>query len=280
MSYRTACVRPARPASQAAGFTARVSLNTLNCLRAAAGCPAFGFFERGAKPPQAANGSSSPDSIPSREPRSRQLQKKPLALGPGQFFTEQYRKDLIVLHFTAGASCESAYRTWEGNAERIGTAFGVDPDGTIVEFFPPECWAYHLGVKGTHRHDRRSIGIEIANVGPLKPDGADPSRLNWWPNNWGARYCALDEGGRYHRASFRGIHYFASMPEIQQQAVGSLVRELCERFSIPRIASPSARSGEFDPQAFGSYAGVATHTNFRRDKWDVGPAFNWDYLGF
>ncbi|MCZ2152583.1 MAG: N-acetylmuramoyl-L-alanine amidase [Bryobacterales bacterium] len=203
-----------------------------------------------------------------------------MALSPGQFLTERHRKDLIVLHFTAGTSCESAYRTWEGTTDRIATAYGVDPDGSIVEFFPPECWAFHLGIKGTHQHDQRSIGIEIANVGPLKPDPRNASGLNWWPNNWGARYCNFAEAERYREATFRGIRYFAAMPEIQQRAVGDLVRELCDRFSIPREASPGARSGEFDPQAFASYQGVATHSNFRRDKWDVGPAFNWDFLGF
>lgn len=213
-------------------------------------------------------------------PRSQHFEKKSLRLSPEQYLPQQHKKDLIVLHFTAGTSCESAYRTWAGNSDRIATAFGVDPDGSIAEFFPPECWAYHLGIKGTHRHDQRSIGIEIANVGPLKPSPGDPTQLNWWPNNWGTRYCDLRETERYRRAAFRGIDYFAVMPEIQQQAVGQLVSELCERFSIPRVASLKARNGDFDLHAFDSYAGVATHTNFRRDKWDVGPAFNWDHLGF
>ena len=215
-----------------------------------------------------------------RNPQSQDFEKKSLRLNPEQYLPQQHKKDLIVLHFTAGTSCESAYRTWAGNPDRIATAFGVDPDGRIAEFFPPECWAYHLGTKGTHRHDQRSIGIEIANVGPLKLGPGDATQLNWWPNNWGARYCDLSETERYRHAAFRGINYFAVMPEIQQQAVGQLVRELCERFSIPRVASREARDGDFDLHAFDSYTGVATHTNFRRDKWDVGPAFDWDHLGF
>lgn len=215
-----------------------------------------------------------------RNPQSQHFEKKSLRLNPEQYLPQQHKKDLIVLHFTAGTSCESAYRTWAGNPDRIATAFGVDPDGCIAEFFPPECWAYHLGIKGTHRHDQRSIGIEIANVGPLKLSPADPMQLNWWPNDWGTRYCDLSETERYCRAAFRGIDYFAVMPEIQQQAVGRLVNELCERFSIPRVASLKARNGDFDLHAFDSYTGVATHTNFRRDKWDVGPAFDWDHLGF
>ncbi|MDZ7638832.1 MAG: N-acetylmuramoyl-L-alanine amidase [Bryobacterales bacterium] len=203
-----------------------------------------------------------------------------MRLDAGQYLPDQHKKNLIVLHFTAGSSCESAFRTWNANPDRIATAYGVDPEGSIVEFFPPECWAYHLGIKGTSKHDHRSIGIEIANVGPLKLAPGNPAVLNWWPKNWGTRFCDIAETGRYRRAAYRGIDYFATMPEIQQQSVGILVRELCERFSIPRQASLAARNGEFDPKAFDTYAGVATHTNFRRDKWDVGPAFNWENLGF
>ncbi len=213
-------------------------------------------------------------------PQSHEFERKSLRLSPEQYLPQRHRKDLIVLHFTAGTSCESAYRSWAGNPDRVATAFGVDPDGAIVEFFPAECWAYHLGIKGTHRHDQRSIGIEIANAGPLKLAPADSRQLNWWPGNWGARYCSLEETDRYHRSSFRGIDYFACMPDMQQRAVGVLVNRLCDQFEIPKIASKAARSGEFDPQAFEGYSGVATHSNFRRDKWDVGPAFDWDQLDF
>lgn len=212
--------------------------------------------------------------------QSQEFEKNRYRLAADQFLPQQHRKDLIVLHFTAGTSCESAYRTWAGNPDRIATAFGVDPDGSIVEFFPPECWAFHLGVKGTRRHDQRSIGIEIANVGPLKPSPTNPNQLNWWPQDWGVPYCTLDRNDLYCRSPFRGIDYFAAMPVAQQDAVGVLVRHLCDRFAIPRIASPQARNGEYDAAAFENYAGVATHSNFRRDKWDVGPAFHWDRLGF
>lgn len=239
---------------------------------------------------EAANLSSEWNALPSpRNPvssaallpsQSQKFEKNRYRLGEDQFLPERHRKDLIVLHFTAGTSCESAYRTWAGNPDRIATAYGVDPDGAIVEFFPPEFWAFHLGVKGTRRHDQRSIGIEIANVGPLKLSPEDPKQLNWWPKDWGTRFCHLDEAERYCRARFRGIDYFAAMPVAQQEAVGLLVRHLCERFSIPAIASAEARRGEFNPAHFDNYSGVATHSNFRRDKWDVGPAFCWDRLGF
>lgn len=214
------------------------------------------------------------------ESASPNIEKKMFRLSPEGYFPEAQEKDLIVLHFTAGTSCGSAFRTWQTDQKRIATAYGVEPDGAIVEFFPPQSWAYHLGIKGTHHHDRRSIGIEIANPGPLKKDPRNPQQLNWWPRNWSTRYCDLADEGRYISRTYRGVDYFALMPEAQQAAVAALVQMLCNAFSIPKNASRAARSGDFDPAAFSSYKGVASHSNFRRDKWDVGPAFNWDVLGF
>ncbi|MCW5962470.1 MAG: N-acetylmuramoyl-L-alanine amidase [Bryobacterales bacterium] len=208
------------------------------------------------------------------------MEKNRFRLDSSRYLPQRHSKDLIVLHFTAGTSCESAYRTWQADPQRIGTAFGVDPDGTIIEFFPPDAWAYHLGIKGTRVHDQRSIGIEIANVGPLRPDPADPNQLNWWPRNWGMRYCHRHHQDRYVSRDYRGMSAFASMPQAQMEATGLLVRHLCDQFGIPKVACREARLGEYNPGDFAHYKGVASHSNFRQDKWDVGPAFDWDCLGF
>ena len=280
MSSASIRTRAARSALCAGQRPIHQTINNCNLLGADCTRSADLSVGFGAAVSEAAYQEKTTSTAGTGEDRSRELQTNSFRLLPDQYLPQSHRKDLIVLHFTAGTSCESAYRTWAGNPDRIATAFGVDPDGSIAEFFPPECWAYHLGVKGTHRHDQRSIGIEIANVGPLKPAPDDPAQLNWWPRNWGARYCRAEEQERYLRHSYRGIDFFATMPEIQQQAVGALVGRLCDEFSIPRVASLAARRGEFDPQAFNGYSGVATHSNFRRDKWDVGPAFHWDHLGF
>jgi hypothetical protein len=57
------------------------------------------------------------------------------------------------------------------------------------------------------------------------------------------------------------------------------VAYLCDRFSIAKSLPPASKLFEFDPVFFGSYRGVATHANFRQDKWDIGPAFDWPALG-
>jgi N-acetyl-anhydromuramyl-L-alanine amidase AmpD len=211
---------------------------------------------------------------------SLSIDRTTLALPPSQYYPETVSKDLIVLHFTAGTSARSAVNTWRATPEHVATAYVVDADGTIYEVFPPSSWAYHLGLKGGTPHERRSIGIEIANVGPLQPAPNDPAVLSWWPNSWKQPYCRIDDSARYVRRDYRGKRYFAAFPDPQMDAVGRLVRSLCDSFGIERRLPAAGQRLECDLAAYGGYKGIATHANFRPDKWDVGPAFEWDRLGF
>jgi N-acetyl-anhydromuramyl-L-alanine amidase AmpD len=207
-----------------------------------------------------------------------QIDRTSLVLPPAEYYAQEFRKDLIVLHFTAGATARSAVNTWRSNPEHVATAYVVDMDGTIYEVFPPQYWAYHLGIKGGTPLERRSIGIEIANVGPLEQDNNSPSVLNWWPKNWRQKYCTREESDRYVEATFRGKRYFASYAGAQLDSVARLVRYLSDRFGVPRRL-PSTEARLCCDPTFAGYKGIATHVNFRPDKWDVGPAFDWDRLG-
>ena len=214
-----------------------------------------------------------------------QIDRTTLVLPPKERMPDITPKDLIVLHFTAGTTAQSAFDTWRRNPERVATSYIVDVDGTIFELFSPEFWAAHLGVKGTHAHDRRSIGIEIANVGPLQRSTEDRTVLNWWPRKhkdapeFTTPFCRLDEASRYVAVPYREKTHFASFPDAQADAVGALVRTLCEQFSIAPTLPSDTRRFEFDPTSFATFKGVCTHANFRRDKWDIGPAFPWERLG-
>jgi N-acetyl-anhydromuramyl-L-alanine amidase AmpD len=191
----------------------------------------------------------------------------------------EVKKDLLILHFTAGATARSAVETWKATPEHVATAYVVERDGTIFEVFPPSCWAYHLGIKGGTAHERRSIGIEIVNVGPLQPASGNAQALNWWPKEWGQQYCSVDDSGKYVECSYRGKRYFAAFPDTQVQTVARLVHRLCDRFDLPRSLPAAPRRLECDHTYFDSYKGIATHANFRPDKWDIGPAFEWERLG-
>ena len=210
-------------------------------------------------------------------PSSLKIDRKKFALAPGQYFTEEFPKDLLILHFTAGQSARSAYDTWRATPLQVATAYLVDTDGSIYECFSPRAWAYHLGVTGSAsanwKHDKRSIGIEIANSGPLVIDKANPQQLNWWPADFTTKWCTLAETTKYVAAPYRGFSHFAAFPTIQSDAVIALVDHLCQAFSIPKILAPIAQQPEFDMTFFNTFKGIATHQNFRKDKSDIGPAF-------
>lgn len=84
---------------------------------------------------------------------------------------------------------------------------------------------------------------------------------------------------RYVKSTFRDEHYFAAFPAEQVAAMRDLVTHLCGAFSIPRLLAPKAKQFAYDLDYFNSFSGIATHANFRQDKWDIGSAFDWEALG-
>ena len=170
-----------------------------------------------------------------------------LRLPADSYFPEKHPKDLIVLHHTVGGSAKSTFEYWRTNidAKHIGTAYIIDRDGTIYEVFPPECWAYHLGLKTTQAVDKRSIGIEIASEGALLERGG-----NYYA------FGRLTEATRYNGPVFdvdaevstsgiktvsapqlwRDYRYFAQYTPAALASVFALVDALLTRFAIPRQA--------------------------------------------
>ena len=202
-----------------------------------------------------------------------------LRLARGQYFQEQVKKDLIVLHFTAGTTAAGAFQSWQSTAVEVGTAYILDRDGTIYETFPGEYWAYHLGIEGAesawHRHDKRSIGIEIVNPGGLKRRA---DTLFWWPQNYSTAWCPIHESGKFHESNYRGIDYWATFTMQQYVALPFLVRWLQKVHGIPGHLLAEDRRGGMDWGFFRDFQGVASHANFRADKTDIGPAFDWSVL--
>lgn len=193
-----------------------------------------------------------------------------------QFILEEHPKDLLVLHFTAGQSAEGAYRWWAGNEERVATAYLLDTDGKVYQCFDPKYWAYHLGIKGSGgRHDKRSVGIEIANVGPLKVANGN---LNWWPEDFGRRYCGREDADRWQASQvWRGYTAWATYTPEQLAVLPELVRRVCGDHGIPhKLLAPDDRRHVLPSLA--SITGIIGHQNARKDKQDPGPAFPWEIL--
>ncbi len=212
-------------------------------------------------------------------------------LPPREYFHEVHPKQMIVLHFTAGSSASSAFSTFKNNRSRVGTPFILDRDGRIYEIFPPRYWAIHLfrHRRGEfpifYRLEKRTIPIEIVNVGPLKPDTRDRDRLNWWPpshaitgrETYGTRWATKDAKEKYEKKSFRGIDYFASFTDAQYTSLGKLIDYLCLHFNIPKEPPPDKLETNLEDMI--NFRGIASHLNFRSDKYDIGPAFDWSKIG-
>ena len=190
-------------------------------------------------------------------------------LGDQDYWKDRFHKDLIVLHFTAGYDWQGAYATFK-KPGRVATPFLVGLDGTIYRLFDERCWAYHLGIKGraseNSRHDKRSIGIEIVNIGPAW------SKNGHWVDYTGKTWPA----DHIIKGANRGAQGGVAFPQLQVDAVCALVNWLLCEYRIPRRI-PADSTG-FQLPVVAGFRGVATHQMFRRDKYDLGPAFPYAQL--
>ncbi len=199
-----------------------------------------------------------------------------LRLPRGEYKDETARKNLIVLHHTAGADLESTFRWWVTDPKPIGTAYIIGRDGTILEIFPPEKWAFHLAVRNAPRTvrrslERRSIGIELASAGWLLKRGEEFYKFNRLTSANRFKGKPYDHGRKW-----RGQRYFEAYTPRQIRATAILVDSLCSRFGIPREMPrhPSAYK-----LSLATAKGIISHANVRVDKTDVHPGFNWKKFG-
>jgi len=195
------------------------------------------------------------------------------------------KKTQIVLHFTAGSSAQSAFSEFQRRADGVSTPYIIDVNGAIWETYDEtESWSYHLAPqalwpKGSQ--DQKTIGIEIANWGPLR---LVKDILCSWPANFKNPYCSLKETSKYLKLknAYRQELYFTKLPAAQVQATCDLVDMLCARHGITRQIPDANFIETFNPTIFQNWSGVCSHVNYRKDKTDF--CFEhalpiWDMLG-
>lgn len=199
------------------------------------------------------------------------------ATGTDYYFDEAPRKSMVVLHYTMGwlwgdiATLTTAHL-------HVSVAFLVARSGRIYRLFPEDRWAYHLGKRkdvtgDTELLSKRSIAIELSNVGPLDLAGDTLKFV-------GRPYCDVSETAFYTKLTspYRGFRYFAAFSDAQYAALDALLEAITATYAIPRkFVAPQKRFLTFDsPAAADAYKGVSSHVNFRRTgKTDIGPAFDW-----
>lgn len=183
------------------------------------------------------------------------------------YYASPVAKDSICYHFTAGVLTGdiSALTT-----QHVSVPYVVARDGTVYELFNPDFWSYHLGIGSTFSNKERSsrtIGIEISNIGPLKLK--DDGILY---DAYDKGYCLATDTAAYTKVDFRGYHYFANFTDAQYAAIKDLTLQLTQKYKIAYEFLEPAKRFEFLTSV--PKKGIVTHANYRSDKSDLAPNFD------
>jgi N-acetyl-anhydromuramyl-L-alanine amidase AmpD len=185
------------------------------------------------------------------------------------FYEESQSKNQVYLHHTAGGpNGEDVFKFWSNDAVRVATCVCISRDGTIVQGFHSQYWAFHLGLTNSvfalkklpyKALDKSSIGIEICNYGSLTLKNG---KYYNWAGGVVKDVCTLDK-------PFRGSLYYENYTDEQIQSVKELLLLWKDRYGI----DIKYREDIWDicDRALKGENGVFTHCSVRHDKSDIYP---------
>ena len=203
-------------------------------------------------------------------------------LPKGEYREGPTQKEYLFLHHTAGWN--NPYRTVDGWAKddrgAIATEFvlggrsvrGDDDryDGELVQCLPEGGYGWHLGKNGSQYMHTHSVAIEVCNFS-YAVDGRT------YVNTAIAaeQLVTLPE-------PFRGHSQWHAYSDKQIETLRLFILWMAERDSIEvrdglvaEIKKKGAKAFEFNEDAYnGKIRGMWTHTNTRKDKFDLFPQTN------
>ena len=149
--------------------------------------------------------------------------------------------DTIVIHYTAGASAESAIQTLCDRERRVSAHLVVGRDGWVTQLLPFDIVGWHAGRSrwsGRSGLNHYSIGIEIDNAGQLRE--RDGSYQSWFGRTYPAaevmRATHRNHGHPGAHPDIRELHsYWHRYPQVQLQAVEDTCAELIAAYGIRHI---------------------------------------------
>lgn len=192
--------------------------------------------------------------------------------------SEKTIKTKIVLHFTAGTTGSGAISTLL-KYNFIMVHFLIDENGKIFQFMPIEnAWAYSMGIIGLPKGQQEKIAISIETVSPGPLVLRENKKLCFWPDNFNTFYCSINDTDKYVEleSPWRGYTYFSTFSPIQYLQLGKLCGWLCMLESIP--PEIIFTNWETDIPKAAAFNGIIFHSTVRRDKFDLSPSTNFDYL--
>lgn len=227
---------------------------------------------------------------------SKEIQINERYLPKGEFKEGPVDKEYLFLHHTAGWNNPyKTVRNW-ANDDRgtIATEFVVGGqsikgdddsyDGVIVKCIPNDGYAWHLGKNGSQHMHVHSIGIEVCNFGQLTQGGyknrygkwveKDPEKYYTWAGVEASpeQMVTLDK-------EFRGYRHWHRYSDAQIELLRKLIIHISQKHDIDvtkglveEIKKHGVDAFEFNNEAYyGRVKGMWTHTNTRRDKFDMFP---------
>jgi peptidoglycan hydrolase-like protein with peptidoglycan-binding domain len=197
---------------------------------------------------------------------------------------DEYKKgpikaEWLFLHHTAGwHNPYNVIKQWDADKNGpISTEFvmggpsvrGNDTqyDGELVQAFPAGNWGFHLGKNGSQKMHINSIGIEVCNFGYVK-DGKTYAGAAVDTNQIVTLAKPFRGHSTWHRYSDKQIENLKLWMEFIAERDGIDIRA-----GLPALVKQKgADAFEFNEDAyFGKIKGVWTHTNTRKDKFDMFP---------
>ncbi len=183
------------------------------------------------------------------------------------YIREVYAKSQIYLHHTAGGpSGKQVFDIWQMDNTPVATCVSISADGTIVQGYGSQFWAYHLGLRTKHfknlpykQLDKTSIGIEICNYGYLVEKQGE------YYNYVGGKVtnvCTLDR-------PYKGYTHWQNYTDEQIFSVRELLLMWNERYGIDLTYHEDI--WQVTDRALKGERGVFTHNSVRADKADVYP---------
>lgn len=215
---------------------------------------------------------------------------KSIPLESGEYYTDKVKKDTIYIHHTAGSHRPdwtiagwNKDRSTTGLRVRVATAYVIgsisttdgnaDWDGVIVNCFPDDMWAHHLGLTSSNNVvlNQKSIAIELCNYGQLT------KLANGQFLNYVNKPVPLDQVAEL-ATPFQGFKYYHKYSAKQLASLKNLLLDIANRHSIDlksglRSLIDGGQASPFglNTKALQGMPGLWTHTSVRKDKFDCSP---------
>lgn len=211
-------------------------------------------------------------------------------LEKGEFYSEIFEKTTIYLHHTAGGHRPDwVISTWDTDDEvdktgkktprSVATAYVIgglstrDPkdnswDGKIYRAFDDKYWAHHLGttLPNNRTLNKISVAVEICNYGPLTK-GSDGKFYTYVNSQVPAEQVVILD------KPFRGYKYYHAYTDKQIAATKDFILAMKAKYPKIDLKTPllTVDGFELNTNAQKGVAGLYTHSNVRKDKFDLSP---------